>query len=62
MPWPVVAFVFLDFELLTFSDVDGKDSNSSSMGGVCSVGKSRTTLDDSECPLRSGDAICDHDL
>ena len=62
MPWSVATLVLLDFEPLTLSDVDDKDSKPSSMGAGRSVGKSRTTLDDSECPLRSGDAICDHDL
>jgi len=62
MPWPVVDLAFLNFELLTFSDVDGEDFNPLSTWGACSVGKSRTTFDDSESPLRSGDAIWDHDL
>jgi len=62
MPWPVVVLVFRTFELLTFSDVDDKESNSTSMEEGDSARKSRMALDDSKCPSRSGDTICDHDL
>lgn len=62
MPWPVVTPLFLDFRLQTFSNVDDKDPNSSSMGAGCSIGKSRTTLGNSECPLIGGLAIRNHDL
>jgi hypothetical protein len=61
MPWLVVTPVFLDFRLMTFSNVEDKDPNSSSMVG-CSIGKSRTTLGNSECPLIGGLAIRNHDL